>query len=64
MELDSSNNNHIVGISEHKIRKNDVMYISNIGVDGYHPFVFDATGTLHGGRVFFINDSLVFKKKG
>ena len=29
----------------------------------YHPFVFDPTETTHGGIGFFINDSLVFKRR-
>ena len=32
-------------------------------MDGYHPFVFDGTETSHGGTGFFINDSIVFKKR-
>ena len=51
---------HIIGISEHNIHKNDVMSISNVDLDGYHPFVFVATETSHGGTGFFIS----FHKKG
>ena len=32
-------------------------------MDGYHPFVFDATETTQGGTWFFISDSLAFKKR-
>ena len=54
---------HVIGISEHKINTKDVNSISNIDLDGYHPFVFDATETSHGGTGFFIDDSIVFKKR-
>ena len=54
---------HIIGITEHKIHTNDVLSVSNIDLDGYHPFVFDATETTHGGTGFFISDSLAFKKR-
>ena len=41
---------HIIGISEHKIQKeNDDNSFSNINLEGYHPFVFDPTETSHGG---------------
>ena len=39
------------------------MSISNIDLDGYHSFVFDATETSRGGTGFFIDDSLVFKQR-
>ena len=52
---------HIIGISEHKIQKRDGNSISNIDLKGYLPFVFDTTETTHGGTVFFVHDSLVFR---
>ena len=39
------------------------MSISNIDLDGYHHLVFDGTETSHGGSRFFINNSIVFKKR-
>ena len=50
---------HIIGISEHKIHKNDCNSIRNIDLDGYHPFVFDHTETSHGSTGFYIKESLV-----
>ena len=54
---------HIIGISEHKIHKNDTNNATNINLEGYHPFVFDPTETTHGGTGFYIKDSLVFKRR-
>ena len=55
---------HIIGISEHKIQKeNDDNSFSNINLEGYHPFVFDPTETSHGGTGFYIKDSLVYVKR-
>ena len=55
---------HIIGISEHKIQKeNDDNSFSNINLEGYHPFVFDPTETSHGGTGFYVKDSLVYVKK-
>ena len=54
---------HIIGISEHKIQKeNDDNSFSNINLEGYHPFVFDPTETSHGGTGFYVKDSLVYVK--
>ena len=54
---------HVIGISEHKIHKNDINNTTNNNLEGYHPFVFDLTETSHGGTGFFIKDSLVFKRR-
>ena len=54
---------HIIGISEHKIHKNDCNSITNIDSDGYHPFVFDPTETSHGGTGFYIKESLVYVRR-
>ena len=55
---------HIIGISEHKIQKeNDDNSFSNINLEGYHPFVFDPTETSHGGTGFYIKDSLVYVER-
>ena len=54
---------HVIGISGHKIHKNDTNNNTNIKLEGYHPFVFDPTETSHGGTGFFIKDSLVFKRR-
>ena len=54
---------HIIGISEHKIHKNDCNSMTNIDLDGYHPFVFDPTETYHGGTGFYIKESLVYVRK-
>ena len=53
----------IIGISEHKIHKNDCNSITNIDLDGYHPFVFDPTETSHGGTGFYIKESLVYVRR-
>ena len=45
---------HVIGITEHKIHKNDVKSTTNITLEGSHPFLFDATGTSHGGTGFYI----------
>ena len=50
-------------ISEHKIHTNDGNSITNINLDGYHPFVFDPAETSHGGTGFYINESLVYVKR-
>ena len=55
---------YIIGISEHKIqKKNDDNSLSNINLEGYHPFVFDPTETSYGGTGFYIKDSLVYVKR-
>ena len=55
---------HIIGISEHKIQKeNDDNSFSNINLEGYHPFVFDPTETSHGGTGIYIKDSLVYVER-
>ena len=54
---------HVIGISEHKIHRNDTNNTTNINIEGYHPFVFDPTETTHGGTGFYIKDSLVFERR-
>ena len=54
---------HVIGISEHKIHRDDTNNTTNINLEGYHPFVFDPTDTTHGGTGFYIKDSLVFKRR-
>ena len=46
-------NFHIIGKSEHKIQKRDENSITNIDLNGFHPFVFDTTETSHSGTGFF-----------
>ena len=55
-------NFQIIGVSEHKVQKRVENSMSNIDLEGYHPFVFDTTETTHGGTGFFVHESLVFKK--
>ena len=54
---------HVIGISKHKIHRDDTNNITNINLEWYHPFVFDPTDTIHGGTGFYIKDSLVFKRR-
>ena len=54
---------HIIGISEHKIQTNDGNSVTNVNLDGYHPFVFDPTETSHGDTGFYIKESLVYVKR-
>ena len=44
----------IIGISEHKIKKG-LTPSNNIDIGGYDEFVFEPTGTTHGGAGFYIN---------
>ena len=37
--------------------------LSNINLEGYHPFAFDPTETSHGGTGFYIKDCLVYVKR-
>ena len=53
----------LTGISEHKIHSNDINNITNINLEGCHPFVFDPTDRTHGGTGFYIKGSLVFKRR-
>ena len=39
----------VIGISEHKIGKDDIPS-NNISLPGYDEFIFEPTGTTHGGR--------------
>ena len=47
----------VIGISEHKIRK-DSYPSNNISLPGYDEFLFEPTGTTHGGAGFFIKTGL------
>ena len=47
----------VIGISEHKIRK-DTVPSSNILIPGYEEFIFEPTETTHGGTGFFIKDNV------
>ena len=39
----------IIGITEHKIKKENENSITNIDIPGYQSFVFDCSETSHGG---------------
>jgi hypothetical protein len=45
----------IIGISEHKIKK-DHKPSNNIDISGYDEFIFEPTGTTHGGTGFYIKN--------
>ena len=45
----------IIGISEHKIKKN-LKPSNNIDIGGYDEFIFEPTGTTHGGTGFYIKN--------
>ena len=45
----------IIGISEHKIKKGKKPS-NNIDISGYDEFVFEPTGTTHGGTGFYIKN--------
>ena len=47
----------IIGISEHKIRK-DIPPSNNISIPGYNEFLFDPIETTHGGTGFYIKDNV------
>ena len=47
----------VIGISEHKIRK-DTLPSNNISIPGYDNFIFEPTETTHGGTGFYIKDSI------
>ena len=53
---------HRIGISEHKIQK-DTIPSDNIKIAGYEEFVFDPTGTTHGGTGFYIRDNLDYIRR-
>ena len=53
---------NIIGITEHKIHK-DAVPSANIDIEGYRPFLYDPTGSSHGGTGFFISKSINFKKR-
>ena len=50
----------VIGISEHKIREN-CEPANNIELTGYEKFIFEPTGTSHGGSGFYIKSDLDFK---
>ena len=43
----------VIGISEHKIKR-DTIPSNNIKLSGYEEFIFEPTGTTHGGTGFYI----------
>ena len=47
----------VIGISEHKIFK-DTLPSNNIIIPGYHEFIFEPTGTTHGGTGFYLKDNI------
>ena len=47
----------IIGISEHKIRK-DLSPIINIDIEGYKPFIYDHSESSHGGTGFFVKETM------
>ena len=47
----------VIGISEHKIRK-DTVPSNNITIPGYNEFIFEPTETTHGGTGFYIRDNI------
>ncbi len=47
----------VIGISEHKIRK-DIPPSNNISIRGYNEFVFEPIETTHGGTGFYIKDNV------
>ena len=53
----------IIGITEHKIKKEHNTPVLNINLDGYHPFIFDTSDTNCGGTGLYIKDSIVFNKR-
>ena len=52
----------IIGISEHKIRK-DTLPSNNISIPGYEEFIFEPTETTHGGTGFYIKDNIDYKTR-
>ena len=52
----------IIGITEHKIRK-DMDPIINSDIDGYRTFLYDPTESTHGGTGFYISQSINFIKR-
>ena len=53
---------HIIGISEHKIKKG-IDPVVNLDIEGYNPFIFDPTETTHGGTGFYVSNSINYKKR-
>ena len=49
----------IIGITEHKIKDHNTPNL-NINLSGYHPFIFETSGTNYGGTGFYIKESIVF----
>ena len=52
----------IIGISEHKINK-DNPPSNNISLPGYDEFIFEPTGTTHGGTGFYIKSGIDYKRR-
>ena len=52
----------IIGISEHKIKK-DQKPSNNIDIGGYDEFIFEPSGTTHGGTGFYIKNGYEYIKK-
>ena len=52
----------IIGISEHKIKK-DRKPLNNIVISGYDEFIFEPTGSTHGGAGFYIKNGYNYKKR-
>ena len=51
----------IIGITEHKIK--DCIPLTNIEIPSFHEFIYTHTQTNSGGTGFYINDTLVYKKR-
>ena len=47
----------VIGISEHKITK-EKLPSNNITLPGYEEFIYEPTGTTHGGAGFYIKTGL------
>ena len=52
----------MIGITEHKIKKENTTPISNIDIASYQPFVFDCSDATHGGTGFYIKNLIVYNK--
>ena len=53
----------VIGVTEHKIQKENIASTTNIEIPGFHPFVFDCSDTTHSGTGFYIKNSIVYKKR-
>ena len=52
----------MIGITEHKIQKENIASTSNIEIPGFHPFIFDCSDTTHGGTGFYVKNSIVYNR--